>query len=312
MLTGQSGPLVVYGSRNPLGTGVGGSNNPDIAPSLFYGGANLFDPRSGYNVTKMGAIGMSGGESAVINAVPSAISAVNIAASQSPGASALTLVTVTGAGITVVSTATTVWASGNVIPVNALAIDGLPGLVSFGLASVSNGYTKVSMYDPTKSLARNVRITSGGNDSGISFLVSGADVYGYPQTESITGANAGVAAGKKAFKFIYSITPSGAAAGTVSVGTGDVFGLPLLSSFWGDIDVVWNNTWGTTPGTGYVAADTTSPATSTTGDVRGTVSVALITGGSASDGTKRLTVYVNPSINNLALGNAGLFGQTPA
>jgi hypothetical protein len=306
MLTGQSGPLVVYGSRNPLGTGAGGSNNPDIAPSLFYGGANLFDPRAGYNVTKMGAIGMGGGEAAVINAVPSAISAVNIAASQTPGSAALTLVSSTGAGITVVSTATTVWASGNVIPVNALAIDGLPGLVSFGLASVSNGYTKVSMYDPTKALARNVRITSGGNDSGITFLVSGADLYGYPQTEAITGANAGVASGKKAFKFIFSITPSGAVASTASAGTGDVYGFPLLSSFWGDQTIFWNNA-SISANTGYLASDTTSPATTTTGDVRGTYAVQ-----SASDGTKRLMMYVSPSTNNLALGITGMFGVTPA
>lgn len=304
------GPLVVYGTRPPLGSG--GSENPALAPSLFWGGANLYDPRAGYNVTKSGAIGTSGGEAAVINQVPSAISAVNIAASQTPGAAALTLVSATGAGVTVLAAATTVWASGNVIPAGALAIDAAPGLVSFGQATEVSTYSYVSMYDPTKSIARNVRITSAGNDSGITFLVSGADLYGYPQTETITGANATVAAGKKAFKFIFSITPSAAVASTASVGTGDVFGLPLLSSFWGDATVIWNNTPATTPGTGYVAADTTSPATSTTGDVRGTVSVALITGGSASDGTKRLMVYVSPSVNNLALGNVGLFGQVPA
>jgi hypothetical protein len=300
----EKGPKVIYGTRAPLGSG--GSENPALAPSLCWGGMNLYDPRAGYNQTKMGAIGLGGGESAAINQVPSAISAVNIAASQTPGSAALTLVSTTGAGITVLSTATTVWSSGNVIPVGTLAIDGLPGLVSFGLASVSNGYTYISMYDPTKAIARNVRITSGGNDSGITFTVAGYDLYGYPQTEAITGANAGVASGKKAFKFVSSITPSGAVASTASAGTGDVYGFPLLSSFWGDTDIVWNNAW-ITANTGYLAADTTSPATSTTGDVRGTYAVQ-----SASDGTKRLMVFVAPSINNLALGNAGLFGQTPA
>src|SRR6185312_3690541 len=183
---------------------------------------------------------------------------------------------------------------------------GPPALVSFGTNSEAGNYTYISMYDPTAAIARNVRITSGGNDSGITFLVAGYDLYGYPQTEQITGANIGVASGKKAFKFITSITPSAAVASTASAGTGDVYGLPLLSSFWGDVDVVWNNAC-ITANTGYTAADTTSPATATTGDVRGTYAVQ-----SASDGTKRLMVYVNPSINNLALGVPGLFGQVPA
>jgi hypothetical protein len=302
--TAFKGPLVVYGSRPPLGSG--GSENPALAPSLFWGGASVFDPRAGYNVTKAGAIGISGGEGAVLNQVPSAISAVNIAASQSPGAAAITLVSATGAGITVLATATTVWSSGNVIPVGALAIDGLPGLVSFGTNSEAGNYTYISMYDPTKSIARNIRITSGGNDSGITFAVVGADLYGYPQTQTVTGANAGVAVTTKTFKFIYSITPSAAIASTVTVGTGDVYGFPMLTSFWGDQSVVWNN-GNIAANTGYVTADTTSPATGVTGDVRGTYAVQ-----SASDGTKRLMMYVNTSVNNIALGSAGLFGQTPA
>lgn len=298
------GPLVVYGTRPPLGSG--GSENPALAPSLFWGGANMYDQRAGYNVTKSGAIGFAGDQGAVINQVPSTISAVNIAASQTPGSAALTLVTSTGAGITVLAAATTVWASGNVIPAGTLAIDGAPGLVAFGQATEVSTYSYVSMYDPTKSIARNVRITSGGNDTGITFLVAGYDLYGYPQTEAITGASGAVASGKKTFKFVTSITPSGAVASTASAGTGDVYGFPVLSSFWGDVEVIWNNAW-ITANTGYLASDTTSPATSTTGDVRGTYAVQ-----SASDGTKRLMVYVAPSVNNLALGVPGLFGQVPA
>jgi hypothetical protein len=303
--TAFKGPLVVYGTRPPLGSG--GSENPALAPSLFWGGSNLYDPRAGYNQTKAGAIGMGAGPSALINQVPSAISAVNIAASQTPGSAALTLVSSTGAGITVLAAATTVWASGNVIPAGSLAIDGAPGLVSFGSNSEAGSYSYVSMYDPTKSIARNIRITSGGNDSGITFDVAGYDLYGYPQTENITGANAGVASGKKAFKFVTSITPSGAVATTASAGTGDVYGLPMLSSFWGDVDVIWNGAR-VTASTGYLAADTTSPATATTGDTRGTYAVQ----GAASNGTLRLMVYVSPSVNNLALGNTGLFGVVPA
>lgn len=299
------GPLVVYGTRPPLGSG--GSENPALAPSLFWGGANMYDQRAGYNQTKSGAIGFGGGESALINQVPSTLAVANIAASQSPGAGAITLVSTSGAGITVLAAATTVWASGNVIPAGALAIDGAPGLVSFGQPTEVSTYSYVSMYDPTKSLARNIRITSGGNDSGITFTVSGYDLYGYPQTQTVTGANAGIAATTKTFKFVTGVVASGSVASTMSVGTGDVFGLPLLSSFWGDQDIVWNGSW-ITASTGYTAADTTSPATSATGDVRGSWAAQ----GGASDGTKRLMVYVSPSINNLALGVTGLYGQVPA
>lgn len=300
------GPLVSYGSRNA--PGQGGSNNADLGPSAFYGGSGFVDPRGGYNVTKYGLYMLGGGESAVINQVPSAISAVNIAAAQAATAgTALTLVSSSGSGITVLSAATVVPPSQNSVPSGALAIDGVPAIINFGLTQLSSGKSKVSAYDPTKMIARNVRITSAGNDSAGTFLVSGYDVYGYPQTEQITGANASVASGKKAFKFIVSVTPAGTISGSnVSVGTGDLYGFPMLSSFWGDVDILWNSAW-ITANTGYTAADTTSPATNTTGDVRGTYGVQ-----SASDGTKRLMIFCSPSLNNIALGTVGMFGQTPA
>jgi hypothetical protein len=304
--TAIKGPMIAYGTRPTLG--AAGSENPELAPSLFWGGIGGIDPRVGYNSTRWGAIGLPIGDPAHINQVPSAISAVNIAASQTPTAGTkLTLVSSTGAGITVLSSAVTVWASGNLIPAGALAIDGLPGIVSFGLPQLSSGNTKVSYYDPTKAISRCIRITSVGNDSGATFLISGADLYGYPQTQLLTGANAGVATTTKAFKFIYSILPQGTLSGSaVSVGTADVFGFPMVSSFWGDQTIVWNNST-VSANTGYTAAVTTSPSTNLLGDVRGTYAVQ-----SASDGTKRLMVYLNPSVANLALGTAGMFGVTPA
>lgn len=303
MKAAQSGPLIIYGQRPPLNQG--GSNNPDIAPSLIYGGSGFIDPRAGYNVTKAGAIGLGGGESAIVNQVPSAISAVNIAAAQVPvAATPLTLVSATGAGITVLAAALTVWPSGNVIPAGTLVIDLAPTLLQFGLASVSNGYTPVSFYNPQTAISRALRITSVGNDSAATFLVSGWDWGGYPMTQLVTGANATIATTLKTFKFIGSILPAGTLSGSnVSVGTADVFGFPMLTSFWGDQSLIWNNA-NIAVNTGYVAADTTSPATNLTGDVRGTYAVQ-----SASDGTKRLMMFVEPSVNNIALGVTGMFGQ---
>lgn len=118
-------------------------------------------------------------------------------------------------------------------------------------------------------VARNVTITSAGDDHTKTFTVYGTDHYGVSVIEAITGANAGVAAGKKAFKTVTRIAVSAATADAVTAGTGDVLGLPiriasadriLSAAFDGTVEAI----------AAFVAAvDTT--ATATTGDVRGTV-----------------------------------------
>lgn len=300
-VSASKGPLVLYGQRPPLGNS---SENPDAGPSMAFGGWGVYDPRVGYNVTTLGAIGWYGvGPITVVDQVPSQISTVAMAAAQAPTAgTALTLVSTTGAGITVLAAASQVWASGNIIPVGALAIDGAPGLVQIGSALPATGNTRLRWYDPTKAIARNVQIASVGNDSGATFTVAGYDLYGYPMTEAITGANVGTAVGKKAFKFISSITPSGTLSGSnVSAGQGDVYGFPLQVANWFYATVYWNGAL-ITASTGFTAAVTTSPATSTTGDVRGTYAVQ-----SASDGTKRLQMAVE-----LQVGLIGSQGITQA
>jgi hypothetical protein len=154
-------------------------------------------------------------------------------------------------------------------------------------------------------VGRNVRLTSGGNDSGITFTVSGYDVYGYPMTETITGANIGVASGAKAFKYISAVTHTGSVAGTLTIGTGDVYGFPLFSTSFQDVFINWNAGI-IVASTGYTAGVTTNPATSTTGDVRGTYAVQ-----SASDGSKRLTISQSPPPTSIAT-MANLFGVTQA
>jgi hypothetical protein len=120
----------------------------------------------------------------------------------------------------------------------------------------------------TLDVPRNLIITSAGNDTGITFTVVGKDVYGQAMTEVITGANAGVAAGKKAWSTITSITASGASAGNVSIGVGNVLGIPVFIP--GAAVIVKESQDGAvaTAGT-LVAGDQTFPST-TTGDVRGT------------------------------------------
>lgn len=306
-VSAQQGPIWVYGQRPPIGSG--GSNNPDAGPSGFFAGIGIADARVGYNVTRQGGIMWYGSDPVTIDQVPSAISTTAIAAAQVPvAATPLTLVSATGAGITVTTTATVVWASGNTVPVGALAIDGLPGLVALGnLNQLSTGTTRLSAYDPTKAIARTVAIHSVGVDTSATFTVAGYDLYGYPQTETITGGSGATVTGKKSFKFITSITPAGTLSGSnVSAGQSDVYGLPFYTTNWGAYaSIFWNNA-AIAANTGFVAGDATSPATSTTGDVRGTYAVQ-----SASDGTKRLQVVLTPAVAN-CLTNIGMFGVTPA
>jgi hypothetical protein len=310
-VSAQQGPLWVYGQRPTIG--AAGSNNPDVGPSGFWGGIGIIDGRVGYNVTTMGGVMWYGSDPVAIDQVPSALTTAGIAAAQVPvSGTPLTLVSASGAGITVLSTATYIYGSGNIAPVGALAIDGLPGIVQIGsLAQLSTGVTRLKAYDPTKAISRAVRITSVGNDSGATITIVGADLYGFPQTQTLTMANAGSVATTKAFKFIYSATPNGTLSGSnVSIGQTDIFGMPILTPSWGAyVTIFWAGA-ALTAATGFVAPDATSPATASTGDVRGTLNLTSVTGG-ASDGTKRMQVIITPAVAN-TLTNVGLFGVVPA
>lgn len=309
MTTAMKGPLVVYGQRPPIGTGATGSENPYIAPSMFYGGLGYLDSRAGYNNTKAGCVGFVGSDILALDATPATLAANNIAASQSPAAGAITLVSTTGAGVTVTSAAQYMPASGVTIPSGTLALDGAVALLGYGRATNANsGQFEISAYDPATLLSRAVRLVSGGNDSGITFTISGWDMYGFPMTETITGANAGTANGLKAWKYISGITHTGSVATTLTIGTQDVIGIPFQTLRFGRLDLCFNNGW-VTANTGFVVGVVTTPATSTTGDVRGTYALQ-----SASDGTKTLQMYVTipPAVLNTVNGAASVYGVTQA
>jgi hypothetical protein len=177
---------------------------------------------------------------------PLTLGAANIVASQSPGAGAITLAA--AAGTTLVSV---------------------------------NGQSRIRLDCP-----RALTITSGGDDTGITFTITGYDVYGTPLVESGAGANAGAKSFNKAFYEISGITHTGSVATTVTAGTRDVIGcFPARSDFF-DLTQIWYNNLPVTVATGYVAAVTTDPATATTGDVRGTYALQT-----AANGARRLVVW---------------------
>ena len=68
-------------------------------------------------------------------------------------------------------------------------------------------------------LGRILGITSGGNDTGITFAIVGVDQNGVAVSENVTGASGGVAVSTKYYTSVTSITPSGSVASTASVGT---------------------------------------------------------------------------------------------
>lgn len=299
-----AGPIITYGQREP--PGVGGTTNQDLGPGAIIGGNGWLDPRAGYNSTNKGWIGVGIEMRRVLSVIPATAGAANIAAAQNAVSGTAFTLAAASTGITLVPTGgVVVRPSNNLIPAGALVLDGLPALVNYGLAD-SNGNYNNNAYGVPSMLSRCVAITGATGGAGGNITVRGWDIYGYPMSQTIAAtAGATTVASLKAFKFIGSITPAFSDAHNYTVGTTDVFGLPLKASFFHEALFWWNSTL-ITANTGFVAADATSPATATTGDVRGTYAVQ-----SASDGTKRLAANISPSQATIATA-AGLFGVTQA
>ena len=167
----------------------------------------------------------------------------------------------------------------------------------------------VTNWSPQALLGRAVSITAASGATYTTASVNGYDIYGYPMSENITITAGSAVNGKKAFKYIKSVVLSGGTADTThaySVGTADVFGLPLRSDTFGDIIV--NNatslvaTTLITAATNYLPADRTTPS-ATTADVRGTFAAT------SSSGANKLIVRQSPQAY-MAPYATGLFGLT--
>lgn len=177
----------------------------------------------------------------------------------------------------------------------AQAVAGAANLTLNG-ALVSGG---VAVLD----VPRAVEIDSSDvGDTTQTATVYGTDAYGNAMTETIAFNGITAVAGTKAFKTVTRVAISAALTGNANVGTTDVFGLPFRVDSRNYVQTAWNGAFVTT-GT-FAAADTTSPATATTDDVRGTYAVP-----NAADGTKRLTVWMYIEDADTA---TGLYGVTQA
>lgn len=145
-------------------------------------------------------------------------------------------------------------------------------------------------------------VSAGAGDTTQTALVTGKDVYGVSMSELIAFNGTTPVLGKKAFASISSVYVSAATAGNVSVGTTDIFGLPYAVGT-RNYAITFDNGAQVTTGT-FTAAVTTSPATTTTGDVRGTWDPAT-----AANGTVRFTVWIFVKDADTA---TGLYGVTQA
>lgn len=120
--------------------------------------------------------------------------------------------TVTGANASVVST-TNAFST-----VTSVAISGASaGAVTVG----TNGMA-------TLDKPRHVIITSGGDDTGITFTLSGTTYGGQTVSEVITGVSAGAAESVLDYQTVTSVTTSGGVATTVTIGTNSVAGSPWV------------------------------------------------------------------------------------
>lgn len=182
-----------------------------------------------------------------------------------------------------------------------------------GQCAVPNNAQTPGIYNwsPQALLGRAVTVTAAASATYATATVSGYDIYGYPMSEAITITAASTVTGKKAFKYIKSVVLSGGTADTThaySVGTADVFGLPLRSDTFGDIIVNYATSLVAstliTSASSYVPADRTTPST-TTGDVRGTYAAT------SSSGANKLIVRQSPQAYNVPYAT-GLFGLTQA
>ncbi len=179
--------------------------------------------------------------------------------------------------------------------------------------------------NPAEAVARCASITSTDAAAvGGAFLVTSYDVFGQKMTETLTHAGAATTVfGQKAHKYVVSIVPQFSDAHAYSAGWGDTFGIHLRSDRYEHLDLSWGAK-NPVISTGWLGADKTSPATATTGDVRGTLQVSANGRGSAlaapvaanSDGTLRLVMAVRlPPLEALyatVANSVPLFGVTQA
>ena len=177
----------------------------------------------------------------------------------------------------------------------------------------------IALFDPTQGICRAVSLTANAGATGQVVTVRGYDTYGQAMSENITVVGGSTVNGKKAFKYIASVTPATTDAGhTISAGTTDVLGINFRSDYWEYMDIFMAGQFVTT-NTGWTVADITGPS-SVTGDVRGTYALQTPSNGDGSVAnwatSRRLAIFSSLPIFNTVNANnlnyATMYGNTQA
>jgi hypothetical protein len=310
-------PTGQVGVAGPVPYVSGVNENADAAPVVIFAGdlfrdMRIFSRPDGPGLVPGGYanqdFGFVSNQQTTADLAPATMANNNIVTAQASSTGVPMTLAGASTGITVIPTGGFIVPGlVNIIPANALQIDAAPGYVGYGTSGAVRGWSGAAV-------GRCLQLQSAANLSGIVYTVRGFDLYGFPQTEAITGPNITTVYGSKGWKWITSVTPNGTNAGTLNVGTADVFEFPLRADRFYQTWVVWNNVPELAPTVGgghgaartWLPADTTSPATSVTGSPRGTYVSA-----DASNGVKRLQIIqtIPPA---LIASVVGVFGVTPA
>jgi hypothetical protein len=156
--------------------------------------------------------------------------------------------------------------------------------------TAGTGATSVTRSDGTVvvqlDVPRCVTVSAAGLNTA-TFTIYGYDQYGQAMSQLIAAPSTSTVATTKAFSQVSRIAISGAAGSAITAGFNDKLGLPFRVTDVGYVSSVkWAAALAADAGT-FVAADTTSPATTSTTDVRG-----CYTPSSAANGTRRLVMAI--------------------
>lgn len=143
----------------------------------------------------------------------------------------------------------------------------------------------VTVYDIVGQAGeRSVRTVAAGGAGGAganTVTVLGLDMYEVPVTATFAGATSGnTVESNKTMRYVISASVTGSATGSgISFGVGDKIGFPYRVDSPSDFIVTNSGTVVTANGTGFTAADTTSAATATSNNVRGSYTLQTATNG---------------------------------
>ena len=308
VINANSGPNINYGVVLSA-SGAANEYNEERGPSLCDLGEGLLDPRPNFGYkpgNRVGApvyawAGLFGGP--VIDQIPTTLNTSGIAASQSATAATGTLTLQTSAGSSSFTTISgfvpsTYTGLSNPSSITVLGIDCAPGTPFGGLAFGSGG--TVNLWDPTHAITRALTFNSTGTNTGATFTVNGFDLYGFAMHATAASTATNVSATTlKAFKYIQSITWSGAGSTTVYVGTADVYGFPMKCDHPAYTTIWWGaSSIATLVTLANHAFASSATATSSTGDVRGTFTSSAASNSTAAAPT-RMVMTMSPSAQNL-------------